>query len=76
LTGALALASTLGVLAVFAPGGLGVREGVLVYLLSHIMPEGVSVVLSILTRLWMTVIELGLVGMIYLYDYFGARQKS
>jgi hypothetical protein len=74
LSGALALSSILGLVAVFAPGGLGVREGVLVYLLSHIMPGGVAVVLSILTRLWMTLIEVGLVGMIYLCDHFGTRQ--
>ena len=74
LSGALALSSILGLVAVFAPGGLGVREGVLVYLLSHIIPGGVAVVLSVLTRVWMTLIEVGLVGMIYLCDHFGTRQ--
>jgi glycosyltransferase 2 family protein len=74
LSGALALSSTLGLVAVFAPGGLGIREGVLVYLLSHIMPGAVAVVLSILTRLWMTLIEVGLVGMIYIWDRFRTRQ--
>ena len=59
LTGALAISSTLGLLVLFAPGGLGVREGVLVYLLSSIMPSPVAVVLSVLTRLWMTFIEIG-----------------
>ena len=74
LSGALALANILGLVAVFAPGGLGVREGVLVTLLSQIMPGGVAVVLSILTRLWMTLIEVGLVGVIYLCDHSGTRQ--
>ena len=50
----------------FAPGGLGVREGILVYLLSHVMPGPVAVIISILTRLWMTLIEIGLIGVIYL----------
>ena len=65
LTGALALSSTLGLLALFAPSGLGVREGVLVYLLTFIMPGSVAVIISVATRLWMTLIEIGLVGMIY-----------
>jgi uncharacterized membrane protein YbhN (UPF0104 family) len=66
LTGALALSSTLGLIALFAPSGLGVREGVLVYLLSHLMPEGVAVIISVLTRIWMTLVEIGLIGVVYL----------
>jgi len=65
LIGALTISSTLGLLALFAPSGLGVREGALVYLLSSIMPSSVAVILSILTRLWMTLIEIGLIGMVY-----------
>jgi uncharacterized membrane protein YbhN (UPF0104 family) len=66
LTGALAFSSTLGLIALFAPSGLGVREGALVYLLSFIMPISVAVIISILTRIWMTLIEIGLIGVIYL----------
>jgi len=68
LTGALAISSTLGLVALFAPSGLGVREGVLVYLLSSMMPSSVAVILSVLTRLWMTFIEMGMIGMVYLVD--------
>ena len=70
LTGALAISSTLGLIAIFAPSGLGVREGALVYLLSFIMPGSVAVIISILTRIWMTLIEIGLIGVIYLLNYF------
>jgi uncharacterized membrane protein YbhN (UPF0104 family) len=73
LTGALAISSTLGLIAIFAPSGLGVREGVLVYLLSFTMATPVAVIISILTRLWMTLIEMGLIGVIYL---FGKFQKA
>ncbi len=73
LTGALAISSTLGLIAIFAPSGLGVREGVLVYLLSLMMPVSVAVIISISTRLWMTLIEIGLIGMVYLIDRY---QKS
>lgn len=70
LTGALAISTTLGFLALFAPSGLGVREGALVYLLSSIMPAPVAVIISILTRLWMTVVEIGLIGVVYLVGRF------
>ena len=77
LTGALAISSTLGLIAIFAPSGLGVREGVLVYLLSYMMPGGVAVIMSILTRIWMTLIEIALIGMIYLIGrYYPPAQKT
>ena len=78
LTGALALSSTLGLMALFAPSGLGVREGALVYLLSYLMPGGVAVVISILTRIWMTLIEIGLIGMVYLFSHIrkGLEKKN
>ena len=66
LTGALAISSILGLVAIIAPSGLGVREGALVYLLSFIMPVSVAVIISILTRIWMTLIEIGLIGVVYL----------
>jgi len=74
LTGALAISSTVGLLALFAPSGLGVREGVLVYLLSSIMPGSVAVILSILTRLWMTLIEIGLIGVVYILNKFRKKE--
>jgi uncharacterized membrane protein YbhN (UPF0104 family) len=70
LTGALAISSTLGLVAIFAPSGLGVREGVLVYLLLLMMPPPVAVIISILTRIWMTLIEIGLIGIIYFTSLF------
>jgi uncharacterized membrane protein YbhN (UPF0104 family) len=76
LTGALAFSSILGLIAIFAPSGLGVREGTLVYLLSYIMPGSVAVVISVLTRIWMTLIEIGLIGMIYLFGLFRKRAKE
>jgi len=76
LTGALAFSSILGLVAVFAPSGLGVREGVLVYLLSYIMPGPVAVVISVLTRIWMTLIEIGLIGMVYLFHKFQKQEEK
>jgi uncharacterized membrane protein YbhN (UPF0104 family) len=75
LTGALAISSILGLIAIFAPSGLGVREGALVYLLSFIMATPVAVILSVLTRIWMTLIEIGLIGMVYLIGRFPNRSE-
>ena len=75
LTGALAISSTLGVMAIFAPSGLGVREGALVYLLSFMMATPVAVVISVLTRIWMTLIEIGLIGMVYLIGRYSKRSE-
>jgi hypothetical protein len=75
LTGALAISSTLGLVAIFAPSGLGVREGALVYLLSFVMATPVAVIISILTRIWMTLIEIGLIGMAYLISRFQKRTE-
>ena len=58
LTGAFAFSLNIGFLAIFTPGGIGVREGVLVFLLSSFFPLPVSTLISLLSRLWITVGEL------------------
>ena len=75
LIGSLAFSSTLGLVAIFAPSGLGVREGALVYLLSFVMATPVAVIISVLTRIWMTLIEIGLIGMVYLISRFQKRTE-
>ncbi len=57
LTGAYAFSLNIGFLAIFTPGGIGVREGVLVFLLSSLFPLPVSTLISLISRLWMTVGE-------------------
>jgi uncharacterized membrane protein YbhN (UPF0104 family) len=59
LTGAFAFSLTIGFLAVFVPGGLGVREGILVLLLSLYFPLPVATLISIFSRLYISVVELG-----------------
>jgi len=54
-----ALASSAGVLALFAPGGLGVREGILTFYLTSIgVSLDASVTISLMSRLWFFVGEL------------------
>jgi uncharacterized membrane protein YbhN (UPF0104 family) len=48
----------IGFLALFAPGGLGVREGMLTVLLAPYLPQGLSVAVAVMSRFWMTIIEL------------------
>ena len=55
---AFAAAYVAGYIAVFAPAGAGIREGVLVVLLQPIMAREAAVVLAVIARLWTTVIEL------------------
>ena len=57
LTGAFAVAGVIGVLAVFAPSGIGVREGVMAFVLAGVLSSGVAAVASLLARLWITVAE-------------------
>lgn len=56
---AYAAAYVLGYLAVFAPAGLGVREGLLVAFLAPATGAGAAVALSVIARFWSTVVELG-----------------
>jgi len=58
LTGAFAFSFNIGFLALFAPGGIGVREGILVLLLESYFPAPVAILISILSRLWISVVEL------------------
>jgi hypothetical protein len=58
ITGAFSIAGLIGFIAVFAPAGLGVREGVLVFILSLIFPSAIAAIISLISRLWMTVCEL------------------
>jgi uncharacterized membrane protein YbhN (UPF0104 family) len=66
LPGAYSLSWILGVVVLVAPGGLGVREGVFALLLGPVIPGALNVVASLLSRLWITVSELLLLGSIFL----------
>lgn len=57
VVGAASLASAVSMLAVFAPGGLGVREGIQALLLSVIMPSPIALVIVVVTRLWSVAVD-------------------
>lgn len=58
ITGGFGLAWVVGMLSFITPAGLGVREGVLGFLLSLVMPEPVALLLALLARVWLTLAEL------------------
>lgn len=57
LASAYSLAWISGSLAVFAPGGLGVREGMMTLLLSSILPMPLAIAISFIARVWITIFE-------------------
>ena len=58
LTSIFAFSYIIGFLSIFVPGGFGVREGILVYYLSSYFPLPVATLIALLSRLWMTAVEL------------------
>lgn len=67
--GAYTLAGVIGLISLFAPAGLGVREGVLVAVLQFTMPVEVAILVALAARVWATVIDLLLVGGCFAVDY-------
>ena len=67
--GAFTLAGVIGMISLFAPAGLGVREGVLVAVLQFTMPVEVAILVALAARGWATVIDLLLVGGCFAVDY-------
>ncbi len=47
-----------GVVTLYAPGGIGVREGILGLLLGKILPLGTAFIVAVLSRLWLVGLEL------------------
>ncbi len=58
LCGMYALSHVVSLLALIAPGGLGVREGAFAIQLGQLLPQGVAEALAIGARVWFTLIEL------------------
>jgi len=68
IMGAFAFAAGLGMVAIFAPSGLGVREGVLVIFLQFYFPLSIAVLISLIARIWATLGEIIIFIVIYLYS--------
>ena len=53
-----AVSYVIGLLAFFAPGGIGVREGIIVVFLGQIVPSPLAVSIAIFARVWSTLAEM------------------
>lgn len=58
LAAAYTLSWMTGFIVIFAPGGLGVREGMMSLLLSSFIPAPLAIAISFLSRVWITVFEI------------------
>lgn len=68
VTGTFWAAALIGIAAVFAPSGIGVREGVLIVVLPAFVPEPAVIVGAILIRLVLVGAELSLAGLTLVMD--------
>lgn len=69
------LAGVVGLLAIFVPSGLGVREAVIVLLASAYMSPAEAVVVSVAARFYATVADLALAGVYLLLNKGKLRQQ-
>ncbi len=68
-------AGIIGLLAIFVPAGIGIREGVIVLLLKPYMPYEMAIVISVASRFWTTIAD-GLLGLyILVSNSFKERPK-
>jgi uncharacterized membrane protein YbhN (UPF0104 family) len=64
----------LGKVAFFAPAGIGVREGVLVLMLQTILPVGLSAFIALSSRLFFTIVDTVLFGLVYIHNKLQTRK--
>ncbi|MBA7482109.1 hypothetical protein ES707_17590 [subsurface metagenome] len=76
LAGAFAVSYVLGYIAFFAPGGIGVREGILSMLLTGMVSAGVAIVISFSARLMTTCVELICVGAVLIQKGFAYGKEK
>lgn len=76
ITGTTAAAGLIGLLAVFVPAGLGVREGIVVFALKFIIPPYFAGIISLTSRIWIIFGELFLYNSILLYLWLRSSFKT
>ncbi len=67
VAGTFGLSVIIGILSFFAPSGIGVREGIMIFALQFIMPEGAAIVISLLSRFWTVIPELFIIAVVCIY---------
>lgn len=74
--GAFAAASVFGLLVLFVPGGIGVREAAITALLTPALGAGAAGVVGLTSRLWTTFVELALSGIALLSSARRTRREG
>lgn len=75
VSGAFSLATIIGILSLFAPSGIGVREGVIIATMSQIVSSGIASIMAIIARIWATSSELFWVGVVYVISLLFGKEK-
>lgn len=75
LAGIYAVAWALGVISIISPSGIGIREAALVFLLDYSFPVSVAILIAVVTRIWSTLAELLLAGIIALFDWQSKKRR-
>jgi uncharacterized membrane protein YbhN (UPF0104 family) len=70
--GAYNLAGALGMATPILPSGIGVRDGVLLLLLTFVLPSEIAVALTVLSRLWSVIVDL----LFYLLAALNVRHRK
>ncbi len=74
--GIFGLSCIIGILAIFAPSGLGVREGIPRAGIGGLLCRGVCGAYLYRVPLWMTVSELALIGIAFVVNQVMGRRKK
>ncbi|WP_022881560.1 lysylphosphatidylglycerol synthase domain-containing protein [Gryllotalpicola ginsengisoli] len=67
------LAAAVSMIAVFAPSGLGVREGIQLALLSVIMPTEIALTITVIMRLWSVACDFAFFGFAWVHRAVAGR---
>ncbi len=70
------LAGAIGMLAIFAPSGLGVRDGILLAMLTVVMSPEEALAVTIVSRLWSVVVDAIFVAVAAVIAGFGSRRAK
>ena len=76
VVGITVFANVSGFLAVFSPGGIGVREGILTFLMKSYYSVGLAALISLLARFWLIIGEGGAAIAVFIFDKIIKQTKK
>ena len=76
ITGVYYAAALVGVAAIFAPAGIGVREGIVFLILPALISKPVVIFATILTRIIITIVEIFLASLFFALDRYALTKSN